>query len=128
MAFDWADYTKLADSLRRQPDEASQRTAISRLYYSTLHQARVYLESEGLLLSQMGPGTHRQVWDEFKRKGRSHQPIGTHGQRLQVNRVRADYDNQIGNLAELVEESFTVATKLLAYLQQVQAAANPTQS
>ncbi|MGH9756003.1 MAG: hypothetical protein ACREA2_24750 [Blastocatellia bacterium] len=72
MAFDWADYATLATSLRTQPDEASQRTAISRLYYSALHQARLYLESEGMIFSQMGPGTHLMSWSRspsrFQRK------------------------------------------------------------
>lgn len=125
MPFDWANYTTLANSLRAQPDEASQRTAISRLYYSTFHQARLYLESEGVAFSQMGPGTHRQVWDEFMRRGRSHRPIGVQGLRLQANRVSADYDDQVANFDELVEESFEVSSKMLIYLKRIQTAKNP---
>jgi uncharacterized protein (UPF0332 family) len=125
MAFDWADYAALANSLREQPDEASQRTAISRLYYSTFHQAPLYLESEGLILSQMGPGTHRQVWEEFTRRGSTHRPIGIQGFRLHANRVSADYDDQLANLDELVEESFQVSSKIRAYLKRIQAAKNP---
>jgi uncharacterized protein (UPF0332 family) len=125
MPFDWANYAALANSLRAQPDEASRRTAISRLYYSTFHQARLYLESESVAFSQMGPSTHRQVWDEFMRRGRSHRPIGVQGLRLQANRVSADYDDQVANLNELVEESFEVSAKIDAYLKRIQAAKNP---
>ena len=51
MPFDWNDYARLADELSKREDEASLRTAISRLYYSVYHQARDYLLEENVPLS-----------------------------------------------------------------------------
>ncbi len=128
MAFDWSEYDALADRLRISSDEASQRTVVSRLYYSAFHQARLYLEGAGYTRSAMGPGSHQQLWNEFRRRGRSHHPISSIGNRLLGHRVRADYEDQIDNLDELVEESFKATARILAYLKQIQSAKNPGQS
>lgn len=126
--FDWADYGSLAQKLRVDTDEASQRTAISRLYYSVFHQARLYLEGEGVIFSTMGPGSHQQVWKEFQQRGRSHRAIGSLGGQLQKYRVQADYFDQIGKLDEVVKDSFKNAEISLTYLKQILSAKNPDQS
>jgi len=46
MPFDWNTYKDLAEELRLRNDEASKRSAISRLYYSVYWKARNLLEKE----------------------------------------------------------------------------------
>lgn len=119
MAFAWDDYRTLAEQLRQQEDEAAQRSAISRLYYAVFCQSRNYLLENGFNISGMGPGTHRQVWDEFLKRGRSHKPIGIEGNRLHYYRVRADYEDAVTRLDALVKDSFRLAGNILHYLNQV---------
>lgn len=128
ITFTWADYGSLAQKLRTDTDEASQRTAVSRLYYSVFHQARLYLEGEGVIFSTMGPSTHQQVWMEFQRRGRSHRAIGSLGGQLQKYRVQADYFDQISKLEEIAKDSFKNAETAITYLQRIQSTKNPDQS
>jgi len=45
VAFDWAEYRRLANELKtRTDDEAALRSAISRLYYSAFHPAKTHLK------------------------------------------------------------------------------------
>ena len=120
MAFDWGDYETLAESLRNG-DEASQRSAISRLYYSVLHRARIKLEStdSNFIFSEDKP-SHQQVWDTYLRKGRTFNSIGNKGKQLKKNREMADYKSEIKRLDDVVEESFQTAKTILAYLNQIQ--------
>ena len=126
--FNWADYGSLAQKLRSEANEASQRTAISRLYYSVFHQARLYLEGEGVIFSTMGPSTHQQVWREFQRRGRSHRAIGSLGGQLLKYRVQADYFDQIGKLEEIVKDSFKNTESAIIYLHQIQSTKNSDES
>lgn len=78
MSFDWNDYQKLAEELRQRNDAASQRTAISRIYYFVYWRARNFLEDEGFIFRQ-NDSSHRQIWDEFKNRGRTFAGIGMAG-------------------------------------------------
>jgi hypothetical protein len=120
MPFDWNDYETLASSLRTG-DEASQRTAISRLYYSVLHRARLKLEATdpAFIFSEDRP-SHQQVWDAYLKKGRTFNSIGNKGKQLKKNREMADYFSEIRRLDDVVEESFQTAKSILLYLNQIQ--------
>ena len=119
MNFAWADYYALAERLRHEDSEAALRSAISRAYYAVFCQARDYLKEQGVMLSTLGPSSHKQVWGEFKQRGRTHRSIGDNGDKLHYNRIKADYENEIERLDLLVNESFAVAGRALRYLKQV---------
>ena len=119
MSFDWAEYYVLAKRLRQEDSEAARRTAISRAYYSVFCQARDYLLSEGVILSTMGPSSHKQVWGEFKYRGRTHRSIWLNGDKLHYNRIQADYVNEIKLLDLTVNESFEMAERIVYYLNQI---------
>lgn len=119
MSFDWDEYRKLAEELRLKNDEASQRTAISRIYYAIYWRARTFLEKEGFIFRQYD-SSHRQIWDEFKDRGRTFSGIGNSGDRLRRNRVEADYFSEIPNITALLERSFELAKNADFYLQQIE--------
>ncbi len=120
MVFDWGDYETLARSLRNG-DEASQRSAISRLYYSVLHRARIKLEStDRNFIFNKNEQSHRQIWDAYLSKGITSKSIGNKGKQLKRNREMADYEYEIKRLDDVVEESFQTAKSILVYLNQIQ--------
>jgi uncharacterized protein (UPF0332 family) len=120
MLFDWNTYKDLAEVLRLRDDEASKRAAISRLYYSVFHQAKIFLiDIENYDYSE-NKEPHAQVWNEFIRKGKTYKSIGENGKRLRNIRNNADYDDEIIRLDDVLETSFRTATNVLTYLQQIQ--------
>lgn len=119
MPFDWNDYSLLAVELRKREDEASLRTAVSRVYYSVYHRARDYLLDEGVSLSTTD-SSHKVVWKEYLRMGGSCRAVGLNGDRMHDNRRRADYDREIQNMNQLVDATFTIARNVLTYLEQCQ--------
>jgi uncharacterized protein (UPF0332 family) len=120
MTFDWDKYRVLAEELRLREDEASQRSSISRLYYAIYWRARLHLENnEGFNLSRQGE-SHKQIWRGYQTKGRTHKGIGINGDRLHINRVKADYEADVERLNDLVNESFRIANIVQKYLDQVQ--------
>lgn len=119
MSFDWSEYQTLAEELRQRPDEAAQRSAISRVYYAVYWRARTFLENEGYIFRQYD-SSHRQIWDEFKFRGRTFNAIGRNGDLLRANRVQADYSAEMNNLTKLVEQSFELAEKVNSYLDQIE--------
>ena len=120
MSFDWGEYERLAKDLRNNGDEASQRTAISRLYYSIYHQALHALEkNDSTFLYSKDKPAHQQVWDAYL-KSRTLSSIGNKGKQLRYNREKADYHPQIIKLDQVLEESFQTAKTILAYLNQIQ--------
>lgn len=46
-SFSWSDYLSLAEELGKSVDEASLRTAVSRIYYYVYHLALSRAESNG---------------------------------------------------------------------------------
>ncbi len=124
MPFDWKTYQDLAEELRLRDDEASKRSAISRLYYSVFHQSKNFLiDIEDYDYSE-NKEPHAQVWNEFIRKGKTFKSIGENGKRLRNIRNDADYKDEIIRLDDVLETSFRTANNVLTYLQQVQKNAN----
>ncbi|MDQ3132116.1 MAG: hypothetical protein M3Q99_15320 [Acidobacteriota bacterium] len=119
MSFDWEKFRELAEELRQGETEAARRTAISRIYYAVYHRAKTYLENEGFQFRQF-ESSHRQIWDEFKDKGRTFAAIGNTGDRLRANRVKADYIAEIADIDLLVERSFELAENAFTYLKQIE--------
>ena len=119
MIFDWNDFYTLAEQLRKSDAEAAKRTAISRVYYAIYWQARNFLEDEGFIFRQ-NDSSHRQIWQEFKNRGRTFQGISILGSKLHLYRIEADYYPEIEDLEDLVEKSFNLAERLRTYLQQIE--------
>ncbi len=61
MSFGWRDLQELAEKLKQEPDEASKRAAISRIYYAAFWRARDFLMEDGFVFHDFD-GSHRQVW------------------------------------------------------------------
>jgi len=124
MPFNWADYGRLAEELRTRGDEASLRTAISRAYYSVFHEARDYLLAEGFPLST-SDSSHKVVWNGYRNLGGSCRAVGVNGDRLHSNRRQADYDDSLGDIDVLVEETLRVAEHIRVYLEQCKSSRRP---
>ena len=118
MSFDWNKLRELAEELRGREDEAARRTAISRIYYSVYWKARMFLENEGFVFRQ-NDSSHRQIWEEYKNKGRTFRAISISGSALHQNRVQADYFPEIKDMETLLKESFKLADNVFNYIQQI---------
>jgi len=117
--FDWNEFKILAEKLKDEKDEDSQRTAISRLYYAIYWKARIQIVGKGYRYDRKKP-SHQQIWDEYLRKGDlDNQDIGKKGKELRDNRTKADYYNEIIRLKDLVEDSFLIADEIFVVLKRV---------
>lgn len=113
-------YQNLAEELRLKSDEASQRSAVSRIYYSIFHSAKKFLiEVENYDYSE-NKESHAQIWNEFIKKGKTYKSIGENGKRLRDKRNDADYRDEILKLNDVVETAFRLAHNISTYLQQIQ--------
>ncbi len=87
--FDWGRYLSLAYTLAADPDEASQRSAISRAYYACFGRASSYARNHGY--TQSG-SSHDRVWEWFKQSRLpSGGDINELGKRIKNRRTVADY-------------------------------------
>lgn len=119
MSFDWNTYKDLAELLRLKDDEASQRSAISRLYYSVYWKARNLLETEDPNFYVPPDNSHSVVWRKFLNKGHTRRTIHTDGNRLKGYRVKADYEPKIEEIEKTVEASFILAEKIITILNSL---------
>ncbi len=119
MPFDWAEYLLLAKRLAKEDDEASHRTAISRAYYSVYHAALSFLEESENFQAPTEGNIHQKLWNEFRRKQKTHRAVGIKGDRLRLYRSDADYKAEIGNLPDLLEDSCANVKAILYYLDQL---------
>jgi uncharacterized protein (UPF0332 family) len=120
MPFDWDKYKKLAEELKQRPvsDEAAQRSAISRLYYSVFWKARLLLEKEGINVPR--ESAHGFVWNKYRTQGGTRRTIGDKGRQLQLKREDADYEAEMNHLEDDVIDSFKLADSVLHFLKMIQ--------
>lgn len=119
MNFNWEEYADLARKLRLEKDEASLRSAVSRVYYSALNQARVTLQQRGINIDVYGANSHDKIWREYLTRGKTSKAIWRNGKELHENRIKADYHDEIPDLQALVTASFNVAERVFTYLSQI---------
>ena len=118
--FDWNEFLPLAEQLGGEPDEAAQRSAISRAYYAAFHAARIYV-----LAKNFYPGRRRLRHDEVWRALTTDPDprtavIGIRGARLFETRNAADYTAQFpGKIDEKVEESIGEARSLIESVRRL---------
>jgi uncharacterized protein (UPF0332 family) len=93
MPFDWNHFLNVAKTLAKAPDEASQRSAISRAYYAAFHTAKRYLThaKTDLHIPRHGDA-HDFVWVALQEGSCQEMSAGAHGFRLKKQRKIADYD------------------------------------
>ena len=120
MLFDWNTYKDLAEELRQRDDEASKRSAVSRLYYSVYWNARIFLEENQDYLYSENKEPHAQIWHEFIRQGKIFKNIGENGKRLRNKRNSADYEQEILRMEDDLEVSFRWANQILNDLDKLQ--------
>ena len=90
--FVWDDFLVLGERLvNEMDDEASQRTAISRVYYAAYHAAAAFVRARGVLSETH---THRRVWAASASDADADRAtVGALGDRLRQRRQFADYRN-----------------------------------
>lgn len=119
--FNWAEYLTLAEELAgRHGDEAAQRAAVSRAYYTVYCRARNALEDRQLFdREQITKTPHQDVWDTFEEDYRTEWIlIGQLGSNLKQDRVKADYNDRLPNLENLTKGAMRQAKKLRRVLQK----------
>jgi uncharacterized protein (UPF0332 family) len=108
VSIDGYDWLNLARELASWPtagatprqEEARLRAAISRAYYATFWEAQAQLLTEGERIPRLD--AHHVVIDAFQRSPqRARQTIGHHLNKLRADRNEADYQRNIGDLANL---------------------------
>jgi uncharacterized protein (UPF0332 family) len=88
--FEWIDFLGLAHDLAARPDEAAQRSAISRAYYAVFGAARDRLTERGWRAT--GGPPHHRVWKTYQDSARSDcRRVGELGFVLRDQRNTADY-------------------------------------
>ena len=124
MSFDAKLFIALADELINQQknsklQEAYNRTAISRSYYSVYWIAREYLCSKkGFSVPIID--SHKKVREEFKKSSsREENKIGKHIDRLWKDRKDADYEKNVSIDQKGAKNTHTLAIKTLALLDKL---------
>jgi len=118
--FDWGQYLTLATKLSLNTDEASQRTSISRAYYSVFHAASALAISSGY---PKGQNSHAGIWNAFaKDSNKDAKRLAHLGNTMKRIRVQADYHPRVAKIPDQMAQQLVYADdfmKLLAAVPQV---------
>ncbi len=125
MPFSPEDFYELAKKLVKSADEASHRTAISRIYYSVFLQLRILFE---FVLFNTDSELHKEYMKNYK-KGRMHSillkmlkeinPVkGNYFSRLQKERRKSDYDIQLEVTKRNAEYALLLAPMILSNIEK----------
>jgi uncharacterized protein (UPF0332 family) len=114
LAFNWSDYLTLANQLSSNPDQASQRSAISRAYYCIYHKALERAVANG----HMDQKSHIGNWDVYSRNSadRDCRKLYDIGTRMKKERADADYDPNAPRIADRMNVQLNRANRFLARL------------
>ena len=121
MNFKWEEFSDLAIwLLEERPDEAGQRTAISRAYYVAYHAASMYVRREELLPSDQQL-RHDRVWRLIRDSQRPNSGvIAQLGFSLRDARVMADYKNPYtGNLPSEANDAVAFSVAIVTMLREM---------
>jgi len=101
MAFDWIEYLNLATELSTHPDEASQRTAVSRAYYFAYNIAKDRAIANQYSQPEDG-SSHDNLWALYNRNSSSDgcKRLALLGGRMKRKRVIADYRQHFSRINE----------------------------
>jgi uncharacterized protein (UPF0332 family) len=117
---DWFRYHDLAQVWAGNNEDAFKRSAVSRAYYAMFCTARNELRDN---IDEYHPpecgSEHMYVWNSYRedRHPRGTRQIGVLGNRLRRYRNRADYDDVIVDLSDLVDSAMDDAKELREHLE-----------
>lgn len=124
MSFNWSEYLSLANELAPRPidrttAEAKLRSAISRAYYANHCKARNFLrDCEGH--KPRREDAHRFVIEKFSNSiDRTRRDIGKDLNRLKVDRIKADYEDEFSGIAAKTEAVLILAEQLSEKLDKL---------
>jgi uncharacterized protein (UPF0332 family) len=106
-SFNWGDYLTLAISLSANPDEASQRSAISRAYYSAFHAATIHAQANGY-----SERNHRRLWKMYHSDtDLNSRRLSAIGDQMKQAREEADYAAQVARVGDVMTDQLARATQ-----------------
>ena len=113
--FDWADYLRLAEDLANKPDEASQRTSISRAYYFVYHIASARAISNG---HPAGGNSHSKIWQLYQGQttNKDARRLAALGQSMKRVREYADYHAIVHQVPDQMAQQLLDAKQFLTQL------------
>jgi hypothetical protein len=116
MSFDWGEYINLADTLiSNNPAEAELRSAVSRAYYGTFNQCRIY---KGYNTKTFD--IHQKVISEFKTSDSTEEmTIGNHLDSLRIVRNDADYNGFYKPQISKTKNHIILSKKVIELLKQI---------
>ena len=120
MAFDWKEYLELARFLQGQSgtsysQEAAYRSAVSRAYYAAFCHARNYARDRENFSPTGRAVDHQLVRKHFQQQGRI--IIASELEDLRQWRNTCDYDDNVGNLNQLVQSALQSAQDIIEKLK-----------
>ena len=110
MSFNWEDFITLAEYLELNdypPEEAAQRTAVSRAYYGAYCLARNFAEATGEIIIKGKAEDHSEVIEFYEAKP-AFQQVASCLREMRRWRNECDYDNN--NLKRLDRLCFSAKT------------------
>lgn len=119
MAFNWADYLSLAQSLHTQSNlntsqEAMFRCAVSRAYYAAFGHARNYARDRHGLVLRYNGDDHSLLRRHFQT--RRQRGVADKLEDLRQWRNLCDYEDSINNLPVMLTKALEEAEKVIAIL------------
>ena len=120
MNFNWEDYLTFAQEIKERPDEAAQRSAISRAYYCVFHKAKNYAKAHLGYVYRPDNPSHSGMWRTFKNNGKTLNAIFNYGTKLKDFRENADYQDEFKNIESSLVQAFQSADNALTYLKQIE--------
>jgi hypothetical protein len=118
MAFDWGKYLELAEILKGLGNSNPQRdeclrSATSRAYYAAFCYARNFARDN----EEFHPAYTAEDHKEVRRYYQSRKPLIARGlSSLRGNRNLCDYQDSVGNLSRIVEDSISEADAIIKSL------------
>ncbi len=114
-SFNWADYLTLATTLSANADEASQRSAISRAYYSAFHAATIHARANGY-----NERSHGRLWKMYQQDSDlNSRRLSVIGNLMKKAREDADYVAQVARVIDVMTDQLARATQFANTLAQV---------
>jgi uncharacterized protein (UPF0332 family) len=113
--FDWNEYLNLASTLSANADEASQRTATSRAYYTAFHAATLHAKHNGY-----AERSHGRLWKMYSSDADINaRRISALGNQMKKAREDADYVAAVPRMSDIMMQQLADANTFVALLAQV---------
>lgn len=121
MAFDWSQFLELAKILKalggRSNSDAALRSSVSRAYYAAFCSARNYVRDNLGFKPSSKPTDHEEVREILD--DNNYNEIADKLEELRRWRNLCDYNDNVGNLGILAENSIQHSTDILSALPSI---------